>query len=208
MTWMLTNTGVKFDLRCVALDDIRIQDIAHHLALTNRWTGATRRPYSVAEHSLLVAEILEREHGITSPSVLLAGLLHDAHEAYTGDLSTPMKQVIGDAWYTEERRIQRALQRRFDILTPSAAFAEPIKRADEQALACEWRDLIGLEHLGRPAIASAPTWIDLRTRAGMAWDDWRQAYLDRFTELTYFRALQVAAAEGAEADGGFEGRAS
>lgn len=191
MTWMITARGEQVDLRCIDPERLRIEDVAHHLALSNRWTGATCRPYSVAEHSLLVDEILQREHGVTSPSVLLAGLLHDAHEAYTGDLSTPMKAIIGDAWYTEERRIQVAVQRRFDLLTPSAAFAELIHRADLQALACEWRDLVGMAHLMPPSLPAAPGWVRLQERAGMGWRDWQQAFLDRFAELVYFRAEQA-----------------
>lgn len=194
MTWMLTSRGTRINLRFIGDDlaAIWVQDIAHHLALVNRWCGATSRPCSVAEHSLLVAEILEREHRITSPSVLMAGLLHDAHEAYCGDMSSPMKQLIGDAWYAEERRIQRAVQRRFGVRVASVAHAELIKLADLQALACEWRDLVGMHHLAPPDLPAPLPWLDLRTRAGMDWPDWRQAFLDRFTELAYARSLQLA----------------
>lgn len=52
--------------------------------------------------------------GIRSPSVLLGALMHDAHEAYTADLSSPMKQVLGDAWADTEHRIQHSVQRRFE----------------------------------------------------------------------------------------------
>ena len=75
MTWMLTATGATVDLRWMAAEDISILDIAHHLAQINRYTGACSRPYSVAEHSLLVCEIMERELGVSSPHALLAGLM-------------------------------------------------------------------------------------------------------------------------------------
>jgi uncharacterized protein len=203
MTWMLTSRGQQVDLRCIAADTLRIDDVAHHLALVNRWAGATCRPYSVAEHSLLVVEILERDHGISSPGVLMAALMHDAHEAYCGDLSTPMKQIIGERWHDEEARIQRAIQRRFDIGVASAAWASTIKLADLQALATEWRDLIGMPQLMPPSLPAPVAWIDLRTRAGMTWEDWRQAFTDRFTDLAYARALQVAAAVETNYEGPF-----
>lgn len=183
MTWMLTASGARVELRCIALDTICIEDVAHHLSLINRWHGATCRPYSVAEHSLFVAEILEREHGVTSPHTLLAGLLHDAHEAYIGDLSTPMKRLLGSPWDDEERRIEHAVRSAFAVRVPSAAAAALIKRADLQALAAEWRDLIVHPYDVPPAAPQPPAWIDLRSRAGMDWRDWRQAFLDRFAEL-------------------------
>ena len=199
MTWMLTAQGQQVNLRCIALETIRIEDVAHHLALVNRWSGATSRPYSVAEHSLLVAEILERDHGIASPGVLMAALMHDAHEAYCGDLSTPMKAIIGERWHDEEARIQRAIQRRFEIEVPGLAFSGLIKQADLQALATEWRDLIGLPQLMPPDLPPPIAWLDLRQRAAMDWADWRQAFLDRFTELAYSRALLLADAADASA---------
>ena len=191
MTWMLTATGQQVDLRCIATDALRIEDIAHHLALINRWSGATSRPYSVAEHSLLVVRIMEVEHGITSPSALLAGLLHDAHEAYTGDLTSPMKQIIGDAWHAEEQRIQHAVRAHFDILVPSAAHAEQIKTADLQALATEWRDLVGRPELMPPDLPAPVGWIAMAARPVRDWTCLRDAFLERFFDLVRARAEQA-----------------
>lgn len=198
MTWMLTSGGQQVHLHDIALDTLRIDDIAHHLSLINRWHGATRRPCSVAEHSLLVCEILESVHGITSPVILMAGLMHDAHEAYCGDLSTPMKAIIGERWDAEEHRIQRAILRRFDLTEPAEAFAGLIKQADRQALATEWRDLVGLPQLMPVDLPPPISWLDLRTRGGMDWRDWRTAFHDKFTELAFLRALHedAAAADG------------
>lgn len=195
MTWMLTSTGAAVELRWLAADSIDLLDIAHHLAQINRYNGAARRPYSVAEHSLLVAEIMERDLGIRSPSALLAGLMHDAHEAYTGDLSSPMKQVLGDAWHNVESRVAYSVQQRFGIASASAGHADAIKWADLKALATERAQLMPPGGPAWPVMQSHPPvgWVILAHRAGMEWTDWRQAFLDRFSELNYARGLQVEA---------------
>lgn len=70
-TWMETWSGKRIDLLNPNPDQIDITDIAHHLSIINRFTGATRCPYSVAQHSLYVSMLLPE-------SLQLHGLLHDA----------------------------------------------------------------------------------------------------------------------------------
>lgn len=82
--WMQTYTGIKFDLWAPTPSMVCIEDIAHHLSIINRFTGGTKWPYSVAQHSAEVA--------IEVPC--LEALLHDAHEAYIGDISTPLKNLV------------------------------------------------------------------------------------------------------------------
>lgn len=200
MTWLLTATGATVDLRLVAPEQISLLDIAHHLAQINRYTGACSRPYSVAEHSLLVCEIAERELGISSPAALLAALMHDAHEAYTTDLASPMKQVIGEAWATVEARIAWSVRRRFRLLVASQSAAADIKWADLAALSTERAQLLPNSGPEWPVTASHPPlgWVRLDDRAGMTWADWRQAFIDRFDELNYARSQQHATAADAE----------
>ena len=78
MTWITTATGSEVSLRNPEPASISLRTIAHHLSLINRFTGATCRPYSVAEHSLLVCEIAEREFQLDAHG-LLAALLLAAH---------------------------------------------------------------------------------------------------------------------------------
>lgn len=80
------------DLR---LGDIDIRDIAHHLSHINRFTGGTPVPYNVADHSVRVSEYF------CDPEMKLAGLLHDAAEAYINDLSSPLKHSPGMEFYCE-----------------------------------------------------------------------------------------------------------
>lgn len=85
--WIQTFTGKKFDLLESDESMIDIIDIAHHLSIENRFNGATKFPYSVAYHSILVSSKC-------STTNKLEGLLHDAHEAYTKDLPTPLKRFL------------------------------------------------------------------------------------------------------------------
>lgn len=188
MTWMLTSTGACLDLRFIAEDAIGIDDIAHHLSQINRFTGACLRPYSVAEHSLLVVQILQQA-GETSPYVLMAALLHDAHEAYTTDVSTPMKQVVGQAWHDIEAQVQHAVQRRFCVVTASAVWRNRIRDADLTALSTERAQLMPDTGPDWPCTHTHPPadWVRLADREAMTWRDWRQAYLDAFAELEFGR---------------------
>lgn len=67
--------------------DIHLEDIARALANTSRWAGHTPHYYSVAEHSIRVAMLVEPHHK-------LQALLHDAAEAYLGDIPTPIKRLL------------------------------------------------------------------------------------------------------------------
>lgn len=79
--------------------DIRIADIAHHLSLICRYTGACPKHYSVAQHSLLVSYHL-RDEG-ASYELQLAGLLHDAAEYVLNDIASPVKHDPRMAWYRD-----------------------------------------------------------------------------------------------------------
>lgn len=192
MTWMLTANGAQIDLRHIEPDSISILDIAHHLAKKDRYAGACSRLYGVAEHSLLTLELLEHEFPLVPPAVKLAALLHDAHEAITGDITTPMKQLLGDVWTIEEHRIQRVVLRRFKVLTAFTAAHDAIDWADKTALVTERAALLprvgptwAAERTHQPA-----TWVDFEARSRFTWQDWRQAFLERFAELQYERVQQ------------------
>jgi len=119
--------------------DINILDIAHALARVNRFNGHTSESYSVAQHSVLVAQNVPEEHK-------LSALLHDASEAYLGDISTPLKQLLPD-YKALEHKWQHAIAQAFGL---PGIMHVCIKQADLRALATEKRDLF-------PG-ASADTW--------------------------------------------------
>lgn len=186
MTWMLTATGRTFDLQFIQEGGVSIDDVAHHLAQINRYTGAARRPYSVAEHSLLVVEIL-RMYGVVDRRVLLLGLMHDAHEAYTNDISTPVKSVVGPAWSAFENRVQHVVLSHFGLLTTNAAHHDAIKWADMVALRTERKQLLppGGPVWPCEATHANAAWVDLSERDSYTWDDWRRAFRDEFDNLTF-----------------------
>ena len=139
------------------LDGPRLQDpnnipdipaLAHALSQINRFTGHTVRPYSVAEHSLLCCEIARNQPIVQAlprkdqARVMLACLTHDLHEALVGDVSSPIKHIVGKAWTDFEDRVERAVLDAHGLLPFSEEFCELVKHVDLIALATEKRDLL------------------------------------------------------------------
>ena len=87
MTWVQTRHGLAFDLLDPRAEDVHPDDIAWALAGIPRFNAHTTRFYSVAEHCCHVSDSLPDEFK-------LAGLLHDAPEAYMGDMTQPMKRAL------------------------------------------------------------------------------------------------------------------
>lgn len=131
MNWIFTHTGKHFDLLEPDADMIDPRDISHALAHICRFNGHTREYYSVAQHSCIVAELVPEEHK-------LAALLHDAPEAYLGDMTRPLKQWIS-AYEHFEDRIWWRVCGRFDI---APELPTSVHKADLIALATERRDLM------------------------------------------------------------------
>lgn len=91
-TELETATGVFVDVADPMSGTLILSDIAQGLALTCRYGGQIKRFYSVAEHSVLVHDLLE--HQGAPARILLAGLFHDAAEAYLGDVVAPLKYAL------------------------------------------------------------------------------------------------------------------
>ena len=100
--WMLTASGKTYYLGGVGMahNEYVASDIAHALAQINRYNGHAKRPYSVAEHSMFVCEIV-KGMGLDCHAQR-AALMHDAHEAFTGDVATPIKAALGVDWLAFE----------------------------------------------------------------------------------------------------------
>lgn len=134
-TTMQTYTGKLIDLLAFSEADVRLPDISHSLSILNRFTGHSLAPYSVAQHSVLVSRLCPEEHA-------LWGLLHDASEAYLGDVATPLKHALPEYRALEER-VQRAIAQHFRLVWP---MPPEVKQADLRALATEKRDLVSCDH--------------------------------------------------------------
>ena len=124
MTIML-QSGQLFDLTSPKTNEFNIEDIAHGLSHICRFVGQAARFYSVAEHSVLVSHVV--------PHSQLAALLHDAAEAFMGDVSTPLKRLLPE-FHAIEERIERAIFSRFGVDWPTPP---EVKLADIQVLAAE-----------------------------------------------------------------------
>jgi 5'-deoxynucleotidase YfbR-like HD superfamily hydrolase len=187
--WQRMLSGRRLDLLDPSPLDVEIADIAHGLARVARWNGQTEGAniFSVAQHSLLV-ETIARHRARLDRSGRLAALLHDAPEYVIGDMISPFKVVIGDAYKSVEARLLAAIHLRFGLpVVLPAELVAVIKAADRAAAHCEARRLAGFSaaeaarFFGRPPALSASMERDYLT----PWPaDIAQArYLERFEKL-------------------------
>jgi hypothetical protein len=133
MSWIQTYVGKQFWPLAPRPEDLDIRDIAHSLALLCRFNGHCRVFYSVAEHSVRVAAELPGE-------LALWGLLHDAAEAYLGDLTRPLKQQSEAEWFNAaETQLLRVIADTYGLVWPMPV---AVRAADDALLATEARDLM------------------------------------------------------------------
>lgn len=168
--YVSTFSGNRFYPLEPRIDRVAIEDIAHGLAYQCRFNGQTCEFYSVAQHSLVVASLV-------APRLQLAALLHDAAEAYVGDMVKPLKVLLPEFAGIEEK-VSAIIAATFGI---DFSDYRPIKQADLVALATEKRDLMPhsaerwayLDDIGPLAAAIVP----------MSPGDAKRAFLAEFERL-------------------------
>jgi hypothetical protein len=171
---IFTISGTYFDYLDPEHSEFTIHTIAHHLSNLCRFAGATIEFYSVAQHCVLVSHLVPTPHA-------LAGLLHDATEAFMVDIPRPLKLLLPD-YKTIEARVERAVLARFGLPYPMAT---EVHYADRVALFIEQRDLMAphdhrtwqwiddlTDDPGYPVIEPAPPKVA------------RELFLARYAELT------------------------
>ena len=169
--WIQTHSGRRFSPTNPDHNAIVLQDIAHSLSMQCRFSGHSKKFYSVGQHSVLVSYICDS-------SDALWGLLHDASEAYCVDVPRPLKRSgLLQGYIDIENRVQEAVCRRFGL-----AYKEPpsVKIADTQLLATEARDLISPLH---------PDWTQPVEALPFIIEPWgpektKDMFIKRFFELT------------------------
>ncbi|MDZ4374985.1 MAG: HD family hydrolase [Phenylobacterium sp.] len=147
--WQRMLSGRRLDLLDPSPLDIEIEDIAHGLARVARWNGQTigDHAFSVAQHSVVVEEIVAHIQPDIEPRWRLAALLHDASEYVIGDMISPFKAALGVDYKVFEERLETAIHVRFGLpaKTP-AAIKALIKQADRACAYFEATQLAGFTH--------------------------------------------------------------
>lgn len=176
---ILTATGRYFDFANPDPDSIDINDIACALSRICRFTGHTTQSYSVAQHCVYVSHVVPEKYA-------LQGLLHDAAEAYLGDVSSPLKQLLPD-YKVIEQRIEAAICAKFGLPFP---LHPTIKKADLRMLVTERREFMPAP-LPEYAQTDAIAWSSFDGIKPLPWtliawsaEQAQSMFLERFYELT------------------------
>lgn len=169
--WISTFSGTKYWPADPRPEDVSITDIAHALSMVCRFAGHCREFYSVAEHSVLVSQVVPEEFA-------LLGLLHDAAEAYIGDVSRPLKGSLPDYRRLEARNWE-AISIAFDLplIPPIIHVADNAVLFAERAVLLPNSPAWGWSH------AAAKVEIEALPPAFA-----KQRFLDRFHALTVGRS--------------------
>lgn len=149
-TWIQTRTGRKFYPLKPKHEDINIEDIAWSLSNICRYNGHCKF-YSVAEHSIYASQYLPSKYA-------LEGLMHDAAEAYIGDITTPIKQLLPDVKKIEHG-ILKCIAEKFKFEYP---FHKAIKKVDLGLLATEASQIMNPQVETWPQLTEPP--FDLRIK--------------------------------------------
>lgn len=170
-TWHQTSSNAEIEYSAAEWPVLPIEDIANALANTCRYNGHCSKYYSVAEHSVIMSQLVPQE-------LALAALLHDASEAYVGDVSTGLKRFLGISLKALEAKAHEAVAKGFGVSI--AELEHPvIKDFDKKVLGDEARALM----------PPHPFWDQFPDRLGIAIEGWQPAearykFLQRYAELT------------------------
>ena len=138
-----TRSGKVINLKLIARYDIDPFDIAWSLSNLARWNGQSREFYSVAQHCCHAYDLAKFSD---TPQAASYALLHDALEAYIGDITKPVRLQIEGALGGElsdlETRVENAILARFGLQKPSDKVVEEVAKIDHVLLMAEARDLI------------------------------------------------------------------
>ena len=154
---VLTRSGMLVPLNQPTAEHIRLGDIAHALARIPRFNGHTVEPWSVADHSRLVARLLPED---APPTLRLAALLHDGHKAYLGDITSPVAEALrrgADAGPLDGLKVLFDTAIAAALAFPPELFHSPhVRHADRLALAIERHALMPAHPTPWPNLLDLP----------------------------------------------------
>lgn len=174
---LYTFTGKLVNPLQLNREDVCLEDIAHALALANRFAGHTRFPISVAHHSVWVSRLVSKEHA-------LQGLLHDGAEAYLGDVTKWVKAAPEMTHFREaEKRAQQVI---FEAFGLPVELAHEVEVADRLMVRYEGTQGYGDEWLvGHPAYPAVTAEEKSRLSLWLPqpWETAEKMFLVRYHEL-------------------------
>jgi uncharacterized protein len=186
--WQRMLSGRRLNLLDPSPLDIEIEDIAHGLSRVARWNGQTKgaHPFSVAQHSLAVEQLMVHAEPNWLIRWRLAALLHDAPEYVVGDLISPFKAALGLDYKAFENRLLAAVHTRFGLPeTLPAGVTKAIKAADRLSAHHEARLLAGFSPAEANEFFGEPGDIAGLEAVFAPWppDEAQRLYLAKFREL-------------------------
>lgn len=167
---ILLVNGDFFDFKNPRDHEFDIKAIAHALSNLCRYTGHSKRFYSVAEHCVLVSRLVK-------PEFAFEGLMHDASEAYCGDVASPLKKLL-PGYEKIENGVQEAIATYFDLKYP---WPEDVHLADKRLYVTERQSI---SNTGKDALWFTdlePADIEVK---GLAPRSAYELFMNRYEELT------------------------
>lgn len=169
--WLQTYTGLKVYPKNFQPEQIDIRDIARSLSMQVRFGGHMEKFYSVAQHSVLCSRYIQEEYA-------LCALLHDATEAYIGDMPKPIKECLPDFQRMEKSLWEKAIAPSFGLDTQMPTEVHAI---DYLMLGAEARDLISQTEGWRIPSADEVDFIEKIVPLNP--EEAEKEFLSRFKEL-------------------------
>ena len=185
-SWQRMLSGRRLDLLNPSPLDIEIEDIARGISRVARWNGQTsgEYPLSVAQHSVIVAELLKSYNENIEIKWQLAALLHDAAEYIISDMITPLKSFLGEEYIQLEEKIQSAINIRFSLPgeIPKKIY-KLIKNCDRQTAFIEAIQLAGFTLKDAKKTLKIPKFIPDYKIIPISANKAEKLFLKKFMEL-------------------------
>ena len=140
LIWTKVRSGDVIPIRHLRVHNVDIEEIGDTLEMLHRWGGMSPVPCTVAAHSIMVADRLQGD-----PRLRLLGLLHDAHEAFTGDITRTTMELLGSGAKASlalwQRRADAAIRDKLELAKPTPDELAAVNAADEEQNEWEYERL-------------------------------------------------------------------